>query len=350
MKPENILHSIKWRPPEGWLRIRTIDLHTGGEPLRVITHGIPEIKGRSMLDKRKFFMEKFDYLRTGILFEPRGHADMYGAILTDAVSENADFGTFFLHNEGYSTMCGHAIIALVKMVLETEIIEKPGPLPEVIIDTPAGQINAKAERENDLIKKVYFTNVPSFVIYTDEITHVDGIGEVRFDVAFGGAFYAICEAEQFGFELTTHEYDQLINYGRKIKNTIIDRYRFTHPYEEDLSFLYGTIFTGPARTDKNIHSRNVCIFANGEVDRSPTGTGISARAALLYAKGELPLQKKIIVESILGTTMGVKIKGLATYGTYNAVVPEVSGSAYITAQHIFCFDPEDPLKDGFILR
>jgi trans-L-3-hydroxyproline dehydratase len=309
-----LFDNMNWDLPKNWLCIRTIDLHTGGEPLRVITHGLPDIKGHTILEKRKYFRDNFDHIRTGILYEPRGHADMYGAIITEPVNEHADFGTFFLHNEGYSTMCGHAIIALVKLVLDIKLIRKPVSHSEIIIDAPPGQIKARAEIDNGLVNKVYFINVPSFVLYKDEVITIEDTGKVRFDIAFGGAFYAICDAQQFGFNLVSSEYSQLIDIGRKIKQTIMATHKIFHPFEDDLGFLYGTIFTGPALTNNNNHSRNVCIFANGEVDRSATGSGISARAALLHAKGQLPLQKTITIESIIGTTMDVEVKELTQFG------------------------------------
>jgi len=344
-----LLQNWKWQPPKNWLHIKTIDLHTGGEPLRVYTDGLPEIQGTTILEKQKFFKDNFDYIRTGTMFEPRGHADMYGAILTAPTTEDADFGTFFLHNEGYSSMCGHAIIALTKLVLDTGMIEKAGDAPELIINAPSGKIYAKARRENGIVQHVSFRNVPSFLYLQDQQIDVPGLGRVQFDVAYGGAFYAFCEAEPLGLTLDASGYNKLIDYGRRIKHAVMEAYPITHPFEEALSFLYGTIFTGKAYDPKH-HSRNVCIFAEGEVDRSPTGTGVSARAALHHSKGELASGEKIIIESILGTTMEVEVVETVSFGPHQAVIPEVSGMAYITGQSEFYFDPADPLKEGFIFR
>jgi proline racemase len=344
-----ILENWEWNPPKDWLKIKTIDLHTGGEPLRVYTNGLPEIKGNTILEKRRYFCDNYDYIRTGTMFEPRGHADMYGAIITEPTTEDADFGTFFLHNEGYSTMCGHAIIALTKLVLDTGMIQKKGEEPELIIDAPPGKIYAQAFRENGIVEKVSFKNVPSFLLLKDEEIDVPEIGKVKFDVAFGGAFYAFCNADELGLKLDESDYNRLIDYGRKIKYAIMDKYEIRHPFEEDLSFLYGTIFTGKAFDSKN-HSRNVCIFAEGEVDRSPTGSGVSARAALHHAKGELKINEKITVESILGTLMNIEIVETTEYSSHKAIIPEVTGTAFITGQNEFYFDPKDPLKNGFIFR
>lgn len=344
-----ILKDWKWQPPQDWMRIKTIDLHTGGEPLRVYTEGLPEIKGATILEKRRFFKRHYDYIRTGTMFEPRGHADMYGAIITEPTTEDADFGTFFLHNEGYSSMCGHAIIALTKLVLDTGMIAKAGNTPELVINAPSGNIHAKAFRENGIVQRVSFRNVPSFLYLRDQQIDVPGLGVVPFDVAYGGAFYVYCEAEPLGLTLDESDYNRLIDYGRRIKHAVMAAHPVKHPYEEDLSFLYGTIFTGKAH-DPAHHSRNVCIFAEGEVDRSPTGTGVSARAALHHSKGDLAVGEKVTIESILGTTMDVEVAETTTYGPYQAVVPEVSGMAYITGQHEFYFDPTDPLRGGFIFR
>ncbi len=318
-----------------------------GEP--VYTGGLPEIKGDTILEKRRYFRDNFDYIRTGTMFEPRGHSDMYGAIITEPTTKDADFGTFFLHNEGYSTMCGHAIIALTKLVLDTGIIEKEGDEPELIINAPPGKIYAKAFRENGIVQKVSFKNVPSFLYLKDIEIEIKGIGKIKFDVAFGGAFYAFCDADVLGLKMDGSDYNRLIDYGRKIKYAVMEQFEIKHPFEDDLSFLYGTIFTGKP-FDPNNHSRNVCIFAEGEVDRSPTGSGVSARAALHFTKRELNLNEKITVESILGTTMDVEVIKTTEYGPHNAVIPEVSGTAFITGQNEFYFDPSDPLKNGFIFR
>jgi len=346
---KKIFENWQWNQPKDWLKIKTIDLHTGGEPLRVYTDGLPEIKGSTILEKRRYFRDNFDYIRTGIMFEPRGHADMYGAIITEPTTDDADFGTFFLHNEGYSTMCGHAIIALTKLVFDTGMIKKNGNEPELIINAPPGKIFAKAFRENGIVKKVSFKNVPSFLYLKNKEVDVPGIGSVQFDVAFGGAFYAFCNADKLGLKMDASDYNRLIDCGRKIKHTVMNNFAIKHPFEEDLSFLYGTIFTGKAFNPKN-HSRNVCIFAEGEVDRSATGSGVSARAALHHAKNELALNEKITIESILGTTMDVQVLETTEFGPHKAIIPEVSGTAFITGQNEFYFDPHDPLKNGFIFR
>ena len=334
---------LNWRPPEHWTRITTIDMHTGGEPLRVIVDGLPPIEGRNVLEKRRYFRDHYDHLRTGLMWEPRGHADMYGAVVTP--SADADFDVFFIHNEGYSTMCGHAIIALTKLVVETQLVTNN----EITFNVPAGKIHAKATVSNGQVTEASFRNVPSFLYLRDQHADVEGIGRVGFDIAYGGAFYAFVKADEVGLTLVPENFNRLIDYGRRIKNAVKSGFPITHPFEQDLSFIYGTIFTGPP-VDKTHHSRNVCIFAEGELDRSATGSGVSARAALHFAKGELKFDERITIESIVGSTMSVRVVEVTKFGPYDAVTPEVSGTASFIGRNEFYFDPEDPLRNGFIFR
>ena len=343
------LRDLNWKPPAHWSEISTIDMHTGGEPLRILVDGYPEVPGRSILEKRRYFRDHLDYIRKGIMWEPRGHADMYGAVLTEACTEEADFGTFFLHNEGYSTMCGHAIIALTKFVIETGLMDKRTTHPQLLIDAPPGQILSSAFLQDGRVVSVSFRNVPSFVLYRDQQIEIPGLGQIRYDVAFGGAFYAIVDADQLKLSLDPSSVSILIDAGMQIKRAVMKTKEITHPFEPDLSFLYGTIFTGKPENSGN-SSRNVCIFANGEVDRSATGSGVSARAALHHARGELKPGESLEIESILGTTMKVELVEPTEYGPFDAVIPKVSGTASFTGRNQFWFDPEDPLKEGFIIR
>jgi proline racemase len=341
--------AINWNPPKEWIRIRTIDAHAEGEPLRIITEGFPPLLGKSILEKRRHIQDNFDHLRTALMWEPRGHADMYGCVLTDPASPDGTIGVIFLHNEGYSTMCGHGIIALTTVVLETGKIARNAGETILKIDTPAGRVTAKAHVVDNRVERVAFENVPSFVYALDQCISVPGLGEVRIDVAFGGAFYAFCQAEMLGLRLIPEEFSKLVSAGRKIKKAAMKHLSIQHPFEEELSFLYGTIFTGPPHS-KNHHSRNVCVFAEGELDRSPTGTGVSARTALHFKRGELKKNESFTVESLLGTCFTGRVVRTTTYGPYEAVIPEVSGTAHIIGKNELLIDPEDPLKYGFFLR
>jgi trans-L-3-hydroxyproline dehydratase len=339
----------RWNPPNSWITIKTIDAHTAGEPLRIILSGLPEIKGDTILEKRKYLKENLDYIRTALIFEPRGHADMYGCIITPPVTDAADFGVIFLHNNGYSTMCGHAIIALTKLSLQTGMIEKKEPLTTIRIDTPAGLVSSYAKITNGKIDSTYFHNVPSFVLYKNQQIDVNGIGSIKFDIAFGGAFYAFVNADALGIGMNENNYIELIEKGMLIKNSVMENFPITHPFENDLNFLYGTIFYG-APLSSDADSRNVCIFAEGEVDRSPTGTGISARLAIHYDNYEIKLNEPMIIESIIGTKFIGSVIEESSFGHYKAVISKVQGNAFITGRNEFIIDPDDPLKNGFILR
>ena len=315
----------------------------------VVTDGLQDIPGATILEKRRYAQHNLDYLRTGLMWEPRGHADMYGAIVTEPVTPDGDLGVLFLHNEGFSTMCGHGVIALTKVVLDTGLIKKEGDHPVIRMDTPAGRVTATGHRTNGIVMSVSFQNVPSFVYEHDLRVDVPGIGPVNYLIAYGGAFYAFCSAEALGVGLEAKDHDRLVDLGKRIKSAVMAQQEIMHPFEEDLGFLYGTIFVDEPINPAH-HSRNVCIFAEGEVDRSPTGTGVSARAAIHYSRGEIAIGESIVIESILGTTMTVKVLSATSYGSYAAVIPEVTGSASITGRHEFYFDPDDPLKEGFIFR
>ena len=343
-----IFENFNFNPPSLFTKVRCIDMHTGGEPLRIPIAGLPEIKGDSVLEKRNYFKENYDDLRTGLMFEPRGHADMYGAIMSDPSTEDADFDVFFIHNEGYSTMCGHAIIALTKFVFETNLLT-PKFENQLTINVPAGKIKATAHFKEGKVFESSFINVPSYLYLRDKWVYIKDFGEVNFDIAFGGAFYAMVDADKLRLSLEQTNHQQLIDLGKKIKHAVMGEYTISHPIEPDLSFLYGTIFTGKALSP-NLHSRNVCIFAEGELDRSATGSGVSARAGLHYAKGDLGINEKIIIESILGSTMTVEVMDVVDFHGMEAVIPKVSGSASFVGQNEFWFDPEDPYKKGFIFR
>jgi len=338
-----------WEPPAEWLRITTVDAHTGGEPFRVITAGLPALVGDTILARRRFAKETLDHLRTALMWEPRGHADMYGCIVTPPVTPGADLGVLFLHNEGFSTMCGHGIIALVTVVLETGMFPIHSPVTTLRVDTPAGLVTARAAISDGRVMRVAFTNVPSFAADLDAEVDVPGLGAVHYDLAFGGAFYAYVSAEAAGVRCTPEDYRRLIDVGMRIKRAVMAARSIEHPLASDLGFLYGTIFVGPP-ADPRHHSRNVCVFAEGEVDRSPTGTGVSGRLAIHHARGEIGIGEPLTIESIVGSTFTGCVVETTRFGDHAAIVPEVEGSAHITGRHEFLIDPGDPFAHGFFLR
>ena len=251
--------------------ITCIDAHTGGEPLRVITSGFPPIPGKTILEKRKYVKEHQDDIRKMMMLEPRGHSGMDGCIITEAVTPDGDFGVLFTHNEGLSTMCGHGIIAVTKVVLQTGIIPPQEGLNTVKIDSPAGRITAFANVKDGCVVEVSFNNVPSFLYMKDIEVDVDGIGTVVCDIAFGGAFYVYVDVAKVNSTVDPANLEYLIDKGMEIKYKVIDKYNVVHPEEPGLNSIYGTIFMDKLEYgDKKVTSKNVCIFADGQIDRSPT--------------------------------------------------------------------------------
>ena len=338
-----------WSPPSDWLKITTIDTHTAGEPLRIITSGIPDIPGNTILEKRRYVQENLDHLRKILMWEPRGHADMYGCIITSPVSQEADFGVIFMHNVGYSSMCGHGIIALTKVAIESGIVKVSEPTTTVKIDSPAGLITAKGHINNGKVGKVFFQNVPSYVVALDSEIEIPEYGKIKYDLAFGGAYYVYVQATDIGLTCYPKDIDKLIHVGREMKKAVSNAVNIKHPIDNDLSFLYGTIFIDKPE-DSDSHSRNVCVFADGEVDRSPTGTGVSGRLAIHDQRGEIGIGESITIESIIGTKFEGRIIKETKFGSFDAIISEITGEAFITGKHEFFVDPEDPLDSGVFIR
>jgi trans-L-3-hydroxyproline dehydratase len=339
----------KWHPPADWFAVKVIDSHTSGEPFRLVIGGLPEIPGGTVIAKRRFANENLDWLRRALMLEPRGHADMYGGWLGPPVSPDSDLSVLFLHNEGFSTMCGHGIIALSKIVLDTGILPILGDRTTLRIDTPAGLVVSTSSTVDGVVGEVRFRNVPSFVDSLDNVVFVDSLGDVRYDLAFGGAYYAYVDAAQLGLSWPPSEFSQLIDAGRAVKTAIEKNRPVIHPDEADLGFLYGVIFTGPPLDPSNTY-RNVCVFADGEVDRSPTGTGVSGRISIDAARGLLEAGQTIRIESVVGGVFSGVFNERARVGEYPAVVPEITGTAHITGKATLWIDPEDDLGQGFLVR
>lgn len=282
---------------------------------------------------------------------------MYGCLILPPNDSGADFSVIFMHNEGYSTMCGHAIIALSTLAARMGWIDIVEGDNQLIIDAPCGRIHANILVKNKQQKqpsiKVSFLNVPSFVVGLNRRVIIDGIGEVIYDLAYGGAFYAYVDMakNQFDFTLTKADYRKIITAGSQIKQAVTaNDSNIIHPFEADLSFLYGTIFVDNTPQISGANSKNVCVFADGEVDRSPTGSGVSGRMAIHHARSEINIGEKHIIESITGSIFTTSITKTISYGNYTAIIPQVEGTAFITGEHTFIIDKADPMKNGFILR
>lgn len=348
---QNTINTEGFSIPQDWLSIKTIDMHTGGEPLRVIISGFPELKGNSVLEYRRFIKDNYDYLRTALMFEPRGHADMYGCIILPPNDNEADFGILFMHNEGYSTMCGHAIIAISTLAAQMRWTPINEGENKIVIDAPCGRIYSYVNVINKKVENVRFHCVPSFAVGLDLEVDIPELGKITYDLAYGGAFYAYVDLTKndIDLKLYANDYKKIIDYGMLIKNAVIKNDTFKHPFEEDLSFLYGTIFSDKAKNHAH-ELRNVCVFADGEVDRSPTGSGVSGRVAIEYARKNLKINEEITIESITDSIFVCKAIEETQYGNYDAVIPEIKGTAHITGIHNFVIDPNDPMKNGFIFR
>lgn len=351
--PRHQILSPPWSlPSEPGRVIRTVEAHAAGEPLRIIVDGLGEIPGSTILEKRAWAQVELDALRRALILEPRGHRDMYGAIPTEPVTSDGHMGVLFLHNEGFSTMCGHGVIALSAALRRLGAL--PPELSEFRLDTPAGRVVATfPDASGPGPQRVRFRNVASFVKVLDAEVEVPELGRVLYDLAFGGAFYAFVDAEPLGISLDASQASNLSRLGTQIKTALTAQWQESgggpqHPHAPELSFLYGVIFVGAAGSPEH-HSRNVCVFGDGEVDRSPTGTGVSARAAIHHARGELAPGRALTVESILGTTFSVSVEGEGRVGDYAAVIPLVEGVGHLTGRSEFFLDPADPLLEGVLL-
>lgn len=357
-------------------RIRTVDAHAAGEPLRLIVDGFPAPQGRTMRDKREWVIGKQDHLRRALMLEPRGHADMYGAILTEAVSPGSHAGVLFMHNAGYSTMCGHGVIAVTTIALERGLLMPGGDGRTIVYDTPAGTIRATANLGSFKepgssstpsnpgspalalpegapqdgpaavrVERVAFVNVPSFV-WRGALVVKLGNRQIRADVAFGGAFYAIVDSEAVGLPLDAAHVPEIRRVGMDIGRAIETAHSIVHPLETGLHGIYGTIFTGPPN-DPRADLRNVTVFADAQIDRSPCGTGTAAVMAVIDAMGLLADDRPFVHESLVGTLFEGRVAGRTQVGDYEAIVPAIEGSAWITGEHTFLIDEADPFREGF---
>ncbi|MBV9049168.1 MAG: proline racemase family protein [Solirubrobacterales bacterium] len=323
------------------MEIRATDYHTAGEPFRIVQDGVPDIPGATVRDRREYASgsDEVDRVRRMLCHEPRGHADMYGGFLVPPDDDGADFGVLFWHKDGYSTACGHGTIALGAWAVESGRVPAPNDGDvEVTIDVPSGRVVATVRRRAGSVESVVFRNVPSFVIARGVAA-----GDVQVDVAYGGAIYAFAPAESLGLAVVAEHLPKLIAAGRLVKHALEDSNVARHPEDDRLSGIYGTVFYEELG---RLHQRNVAIFADGEVDRSPTGSATSARTALLEAERAIAEGQTWRNDSIVDTTFYARAIGHTPHG----LLTEVEGTAFRTGEHRFLLDPRDPLGTGFILR
>jgi trans-L-3-hydroxyproline dehydratase len=330
------------------LALRTVDMHTGGEPTRIIVEGWPALEAPTLLGKRREAKERHDHLRRALMHEPRGHADMYGALLVPPDHPDADLGVLFLHNEGYSTMCGHATIALARWAVDAGRVRTAEPETTVRLQCPCGLVIAHVAVKDGRAGRVRFESVPAFAHALDAIVPTETWGPVTVDIGYGGAFYAFLDAASLGLDVRTTPVAALVDAGATIAEAARRTIRLEHPDDSDLAFIYGTILTDGG-TGTATPSRNICIFAGRQVDRSPTGSGVTARIALQVARRQTRIGEVCIYESVTGAQFAGRAVRRAGAGGRKAVIVEVAGEARYTGESTFRFENDDPLKWGFRL-
>lgn len=326
--------------------IEVVDMHTGGEPLRIITSGYPEIKGTTILEKRRFAREHLDHLRKFLMFEPRGHKEMYGAILVEPTLPEADLAVLFIHNEGYSTMCGHAVIALGRYAIDQGMVKKEQSKSQVNIECPCGLV--KVEVDTDTLESS-FVSVPSFLLHENKVIELEDGKTVTVDISYGGAFYALVEDRELSVDIDTTPVQKMTEAADDLTQCVKQQVNITHPESEDLSFLYGSIITDGKLPERK-STKNMCVFADAQVDRSPTGSGVTARMAMAYAKGIIVMGEKVEFESVVGSRFVAEVVEESRLGDMLAVRVKVTGKGYYTAKSTFFYDEGDELGKGFLCK
>jgi proline racemase len=327
--------------------LSAVDSHTEGMPTRVITGGVGVFPGETMAARRQWFIENNDELRTFLMYEPRGHASMSGAILQPPTRPDADFGVLFIEVSGLLPMCGHGTIGVATVLVETGMVEVAEPVTTIRLDTPAGLVVAEVQVAGGHAASVTIRNVPAFSLALDQKVTVDGFGEVAYDMAFGGNFYAIVELDKLGLPYDRAEKQQLLAAGLAIMTAINEQARPVHPARPDISGCHHVYLQAPGSTAR--HSRHAMAIYPGWFDRSPCGTGTSARMAQLHARGELGLHTDFINESFIGTTFTGRLVDQVEDNGLTTVIPTITGRAWVTGLASYLLDPTDPFPAGFLL-
>ena len=326
----------------------TVDTHTGGEPTRTVIGGIPPIPGNTMAEKMQYMKENLDWIRTCLMYEPRGHNVMSGVILTEPCSPEADFGVIFIETGGYLPMCGHDTIGVSTALVETGMVSSQEPETTLVLDTPAGLTRVVVQVEGNSAKWVSFRGVPSFLFMKDAEVEVPGFGRIVMDIGYGGNTYAIVKSEMFGIEIRPDQAGKLIEIGRVVRDAANSQLSFEHPHYNFINSCTHVEFYGPP-SNEQADVQNAVLFGDVGIDRSPCGTGTSAKLAALHARGELEVGQEFVHESIIGSLFRARILETTNVGQYQAVVPEVTGSAHLMSMNTIFIDPNDPHKHGFLL-
>lgn len=322
-----------------------IDGHTCGNPVRLVTGGAPLLKGADMLEKRAHFLSEFDWIRTGLMYEPRGHDQMSGAILYPPTREDCDIAVLFIETSGCLPMCGHGTIGTVTMALENGLVrpEVPGQLR---LETPAGRVDVTYVQEGRFVEEVRLTNVPAFLHSEGLTAHVEGVGEIAVDVAYGGNFYAIVDPQTNFSDIADHTAGALIGWSPKLRAALNQAYSFVHPLYPEINGLSHILWTGAPR-EEGAHARNAVFYGEKAIDRSPCGTGTSARMAQWAAKGKLKPGDAFVHESIIGSLFKGRVEEATRVGDHPAIIPSVGGWARQTGLNTITIDDRDPFAHGF---
>jgi proline racemase len=329
--------------------LEVVDMHTGGEPVRIVLSGYPDLPSGGILEKRAYVRDHLDHLRRILMFEPRGHSDMYGALLVEPSLPGADIAVLFMHNEGYSTMCGHAVIALGRYAVDQGLVSAKEPVTTVNIECPCGMVVAAVEVLDGKAGAVSFESVPSFLFAADRTVEVPGFGAIRFDVAYGGAFYALADAAQFGLVFGRSPARAFVDAATALTGAVRQSVPLSHPDSPDLAFLYGSILTDGGDGAGGVATRNVCVFADAQVDRSPTGSGVTARLVAMHAGGAVALGETRLFESIVGSRFTGAVVRTAQAGDHAAIVARVSGRSHYSGRSSFVVEEDDELGRGFLV-
>ncbi len=325
-----------------------IDGHTCGNPVRLVSGGGPLLQGTTMLERRAHFLAEFDWIRTGLMFEPRGHDMMSGTILYPPTRPDCEAGVLFIETSGCLPMCGHGTIGTITMAIENGLITPRVP-GQLSIDTPAGKVDITYRQEGRYVEEVRLTNVPSFLHAEGLTAHVEGLGEIVVDVAYGGNFYAIVEPQENFRDMADFTAGHLIGFSPKLRAALNAKYDFTHPDHPAINGLSHILWTGKP-FNAAAHARNAVFYGDKAIDRSPCGTGTSARMAQLAAKGKLAVGDDFIHESIIGSLFHGRIEAAAQVAGRAAIIPSVAGWARMTGYNTIFIDDRDPFAHGFVVK
>ena len=328
--------------------IEAIDTHTMGQPTRIVRGGIININGDTMAAKKQYLIDNMDHLRTALMLEPRGHSNMFGAIYTQPCNPEAHFGMIFMDGGGYLNMCGHGSIGAVTASIETGLIDANEPYTQVNIDTPAGLVKTIAKVTGGLAEEVSIVNIASFLYKKDVEVEVSGCGKITLDIAFGGSFFALVDVNEIGYEVKPENIMRLTQLGMEIRESVNRQIKIQHPELKHINTCdLVEFYSEPTHPDA--HCKNVVIFGQGQADRSPCGTGTCAKLAALHARGLFIESDVFVSESIIGTLFKCRILDTCKVGEYDAIIPEITGSAYITGFSTFMLNRRDPIEHGFII-